>query len=207
MIMDLSLVQLLLCGCVGVSLSAACGFRVFVPLLVLSVAVKFFGFPVTGGFAWIGTWTALVVLSTATICEVLAYYIPWIDNALDVVNAPLAFVAGTIVMFGLLPESQPCLKWCLAAVIGGGAAETVHATTAVARAASSATTGGVGNNIVSSGENVYATGVSIMAIVAPVITSLILVIAIAIGVVVLRKLIRKIRRKRNSSFLTIPAKG
>ena len=191
---DVTLIQLFLCICVGVSLSAACGFRVFIPLLVVSIGVHFFGIHVNEGLQWVGSWTALVVLSTATICEVFTYYIPWLDNSLDLINTPLAFLAGTILMSGILPELQPCLKWCMAGVIGGGAAGVVKATTTVLRSVSSVTTGGLGNNIVSTVENACSTTVSIFAFVIPVIAFIVVLPFLVLMVIVARKLVLKARR-------------
>lgn len=191
---DVTLIQLFLCVCVGVSLSAACGFRVFIPLLIVSIGVRFFGIHVNEGLQWAGTWTALVVLSTAAICEVFTYYIPWLDNLLDLINTPLALLAGTIIMSGMLPELHPCLKWCMAGVIGGGAAGVTKATTAVLRSVCSVTTGGLGNNVVSTAENACSTTLSIFAFVIPVVAFVVVVSFLALMVIVARKLVLKARR-------------
>ena len=110
MMHEVSVVELVVGVCAGVSLSAACGFRVFLPLLVVSIASHFFGFRVNADFEWIGSWVSIVALTTATIVEVAAYYLPCVDNLLDVVNVLLAFVAGAVVMGGVLPDVHPYLK-------------------------------------------------------------------------------------------------
>ena len=61
---------------IGIGLSAACGFRVFVPLLGLSIASLAGHLTLSSGFEWIGSWPALVAFAAATIIEVCAYYIP-----------------------------------------------------------------------------------------------------------------------------------
>lgn len=193
---NISLVQLLLGICVGVSLSAACGFRIFVPMLVASVGVHFFGIHVNESLQWVGSWTALVVLSTATICEMFAYYIPWIDNALDLINTPLALLAGTVLMSGMLPELNPCLKWCIAGVLGSGAAGVTKVTSAVMRSASTATTGGLGNNLVSTAENFCSTAFSILAFIIPVITFTIVIVSFVAIFLITRKLVYKARQLR-----------
>lgn len=191
---DVTLIQLFLCVCVGVSLSAACGFRVFIPMLIVSIGVRFFGIHVNEGLQWVGSWTALVVLSTAAICEVFTYYIPWLDNLLDLINTPLALIAGTILMSGMLPELNPCLKWCMAGVVGGGAAGVTKATTTVLRSVSSVTTGGLGNNVVSTVENACSTVFSIFAFVIPIIAFVVVVSFLGLMVIVARKLVLKARR-------------
>jgi hypothetical protein len=61
---------------IGIGLSASCGFRVFVPMLVASLAAKMGIFPVQEGFQWLAGWPAIISFGTATVVEILAYYIP-----------------------------------------------------------------------------------------------------------------------------------
>ena len=49
--------------CLGIGLSAACGFRVFVPLLVMSIANLSGHLTLAHGFDWIGTYPALITFS------------------------------------------------------------------------------------------------------------------------------------------------
>ena len=190
---DVTIWQLLLGLGVGISLAAASGFRVFTPLLVVSVAVHFFGVTVNSDFNWVGSWLALIILGTATIVEMLSYYIPWVDTALDVINTPLALVAGAVVMSGMMPDIHPGLRWAIALIVGTGAAGITQVATTVVRSASSATTGGLGNNVVSSSENVCATGLSIMAFIFPIVAALLGVTVLIVIAVIARKMIRKVR--------------
>lgn len=197
---DVSLVQLLFGLCVGISLSAACGFRVFVPLLVVALAVHFGGFHVNENFAWIGSWMSILMLSTATVVEVLGYYIPWVDNLLDTLSTPLAIVAGTVVMCGMLPDLHPCLKWGIAGVLGGGSAGVVQASTAILRGGSTATTGGLGNCLVSTGENVCSVIVSVLAILLPLLACIVILIALAFSIkIVFRLLVKNNNRNQTVS--------
>ena len=189
---NVTYLQLAIAICVGVSLSAACGFRVFVPLLLISVAVHFFGVSVSDNFQWVGSWTALLILLTATVCEILAYYIPWVDNILDVVGTPLACAAGMVVMSGMLPEMESGLRWSLSAILGGGVAGVTQAATVAVRGASTATTGGVGNNVVATTENVCSTTFSILALVIPILAFIVVVAMLVVGFMFIRKfLLRK----------------
>ena len=79
----------------GVGLSAACGFRIFVPLLVLNLAAMYGYVHLAPGFEWIGGSYATVALATATLLEVIAYYIPWLDNMMDAILAGFSVIAGT----------------------------------------------------------------------------------------------------------------
>jgi hypothetical protein len=128
----------------GVGLAAACGFRVFVPLLVLSIAATLDVIPLAGDFAWIATTPALVALATATIMEIAAYYSPWLDHALDVVATPAAVLAGVITTAAVVSELSPVLRWTLAIVGGGGVAGAVQGATVLLRLKSGVIDGGDG---------------------------------------------------------------
>jgi hypothetical protein len=114
---------------VGIGLSAACGFRVFVPLLILSIAAFTGHVTLASSFAWIGTYPALVAFSVATCLEIAAYYVPWVDNLLDSIATPAAVVAGTMVTASLVTHLDPFLKWTLAVIAGGGMAGLVQGAT------------------------------------------------------------------------------
>jgi len=154
---------------IGVGLSAACGFRVFVPLLGMSIANMAGHLTLSSGFEWIGSWAALIAFGTATILEICAYYIPWIDNIMDAGATPLAIAAGTIVTASQVGDLSPLLQWSLAVVAGGGVCAVVQGGTVAVRAASSGTTGGFGNFIVSTFEDVAAVVVTVLAIVLPIV--------------------------------------
>ncbi len=172
--------EIFLSICVGIGLSAACGFRVFVPLLCLSIAAKLGVLPLTPAFAWAGSTTAVVAFSIATAAEIAAYYIPWVDNTLDSIAAPLATVAGVLVMASVLTDIEPFWRWTLAVIAGGGIAATTQITTTKARLASSLTTGGLANPVLATVENVSSTVLSVLAVVWPIV-ALVLALAILAG--------------------------
>jgi len=165
--MDTTL-EVVLSVLVGVGLSAACGFRVFVPLLVISIASKTAHLTLAPGFEWMGSWPALVAFSLATALEITAYYVPWLDNFLDSIATPTAIVAGVIVAAACIGDMSPFLKWTLAVVAGGGAAGAVQTVTVAARTASTTLTGGMGNSVVATAENVGSVVMSILAILVPI---------------------------------------
>lgn len=163
--------------CLGIGLAASTGFRVFLPLFVLSIAARF-GLDLSEQWAWVGSWTAIITLGIATIVEIMAYYIPWVDNLLDSIAVPLAGIAGTLMVgLALTGIDSEVVQWGLAIIAGGGTAATIKGTVAGTRAASTATTGGAGNFLVSTTETATASVLSIVSIALPVI-GLILVIVI-----------------------------
>lgn len=159
-------------GLMGLGLSAACGFRVFVPLLIASIAVKAGMAQFAPGFAWMGSNTAITTFAIATVLEISAYYVPWLDHALDVIATPCAIIAGTILSASLITGLDPTLKWTLAVVAGGGAAGVVQAMTVTTRVVSTSITGGLGNWVVATCEVILATVMSILAIVLPILAIL-----------------------------------
>ena len=158
----------LLSICIGIGLSAACGFRVFVPPLVMSIASLFGHLTLSPSFEWMGSYTALVVFAVATAIEIAAYYIPWVDNLLDTIATPMAIAAGTFVTASVIPEGDPMLQWTVALIAGGGAAGTIQAFTGFGRLASTMMTGGLGNPLISTIESGGSIILSGLAIAVPV---------------------------------------
>ena len=115
----------------GVGLAAATGFRVFLPMLVVSVAAYTGHLPLSENFAWLGTPGALLMLGVAALVEILAYYIPGVDNLLDVLATPAAVVAGTLVSAAVITDLPPMLKWTTAIIAGGGVAGLTQGVTAL----------------------------------------------------------------------------
>ena len=160
--------ELLLSLALGVGLSASTGFRVFVPALLANVACMNGWITPSEGFAWLGTWTAFFALLSATVVEIGAYYIPFVDNLLDTIATPLSVVAGTLLTTSFVEIDSPILQWSLGLILGGGTAGLVQAGTSLLRLGSTATTGGLGNPVVSTAENVASFGLSGLAIFLPV---------------------------------------
>lgn len=165
----------------GLGLAASVGFRVFLPLLFLSVAAHYNIVPVGENFAWVASTPAMIVLGFATVLEILAFYIPWVDNILDTVAVPTAAIAGTMVMASTAMDVDPMWKWAMAIIAGGGTASLIKGSNATTRLASTTTTGGLANPVISTTETAASAGLSLLSIylwpVAAIIT-LLLIIAI-----------------------------
>lgn len=162
----------------GIGVAAACGFRVFVPLLALGLAGRAGVLPLNDTFAMLGTMPALIALGTAALLEVGAYYVPWLDNALDVAAAPAAVVAGVLASAAAITDLPPVLMWGIALIGGGGAAGLLHGATSLLRLKSTAVTGGAGNPVVSTGELVGALVTSALALLVPVVCAVLLVVVL-----------------------------
>lgn len=136
----------------GIGLSAAAGFRVFLPFLCLSVSSYFHIWNVPAGMQWTGTLPALLLFGTATVFELAAYYIPWIDNLMDTISTPAAAIAGSILTASALTDVSPMLQWSAGIIAGGSTAAVFSSSTALTRAASSLTTGGIANPLLATTE-------------------------------------------------------
>jgi hypothetical protein len=177
---------------VGIGLAASCGFRVFVPLLVASIATQAGYLAVAQGFEWLGTWPATISFAVAAVVEIAAFYVPWLDNLLDTIASPAAVIAGAVLFAAVAVELDPLLKWTLAIIAGGGSAAIVQGGTVLTRVASTTTTAGLANFVINTVETIAGVAFSLMSLVVPILAIVLLVLLIAAmyytGRTVLRKL-------------------
>lgn len=171
----------------GIGLAAATGLRIFLPMLIASLAAHAGYLPLDGGFAWLASTPATIMLAVAAAVEIAAYYVPGLDNLLDTLATPAAFVAGTVVSAAAMTELPPMLQWTTAIIAGGGIAGITQGATAALRAKSAVLTGGVGNPAVSTAELGGALILSLLAIAAPIV-------ALALVVVLVTYALRTVRR-------------
>src|SRR5499427_10524398 len=153
----------------GIALAAATGFRVFLPMLVVSGAAYTGHLQLDNSFAWLGTASALTMLGVAALAEVAAYYVPVIDNLLDTLATPAAFVAGTVLSAAVMTDLPPMVKWTAAVIAGGGVAGITQGVTALLRSKSTVLTGGLGNSVIATAELVGSLLVSLLTLAAPLV--------------------------------------
>ena len=167
---------------IGLGLSAACGFRVFVPPLIVSLAAYTGHLQVSEGFQWLASYPAVVAFSAAVGCEILGYYVPWVDNALDTIAAPAAVVAGSVLSASMVHEASPLVKWTFAVIAGGGSAGLFHTATAILRGGSTMATGGLGNPLLSTVELGGAATLSVLALLVPAATLFVMIGILAVAI-------------------------
>ena len=185
--------DLILSIALGVGLAAAVGFRVFLPMLVMSIAAYSGHLHLSSGFAWLGTISALMTLTVAALLEIVAYYVPGVDNLLDVLATPAALIAGTVVVAAVTTDLPPLVKWTTAAIAGGGAAGLTQGITSLLRLKSTTLTAGFGNHTVASGELGGALGVSLLALTAPLIAVAVVAVFCVFAILLLRWLFSRSR--------------
>ena len=184
---------------IGIGLSAASGFRVFLPMFAVSLSSYMGWIPMNEHFLWLAGLPTLITTGIATIVEILAYYIPYVDHLLDTLSVPLATVAGSVMFASQFTDLGTFPTWALALIAGGGTAAAISSGFAGTRAASTATTGGLGNSVVATTETAGAGIMSVLALAAPIIAA---IIAIALVIVVFifgRKIWNKLRRSFSSN--------
>tara|TARA_R110000868_G_scaffold109560_1_gene297757 strand:+ start:15927 stop:16493 length:567 start_codon:yes stop_codon:yes gene_type:complete len=172
----------------GIGLAASVGFRVFLPLFALSLASYFNIWELNNSWQWIGSLAAVITLGVATIIEIFAYFIPWVDNVLDSFAVPLAAIAGTAVMVSTVANLDPVVTWSLAIIAGGGTATAIKGASATSRLASTASTGGLANPIVSTVETGTAIVVTTASIFAPILAAVLVVIILSFIFWIYRKI-------------------
>jgi hypothetical protein len=177
----------------GVALAAATGFRVFLPMLIVSAAAYTGHLSLDNSFAWLGTPSALTMLSVAALAEILAYYIPVVDNLLDSLATPAAFIAGTVVSAAVMADVPPMVKWTAAVIAGGGIAGLTQGLTAALRAHSTVLTGGLGNPIIATAELGGALLMSFLALMAPAAAIALVVLFLWLAIRLLRQVFRGLK--------------
>jgi len=198
--------SLLLSICLGLGLAAACGFRVFVPFLVMGLAARADAMDLASGFTWIATDLAVATFAVASMLEIVAYFIPWVDNALDAAATPTAIVAGILASSAVVGDMHPVLQWGIGILGGAGAAGVVQTTTLIGRGVSTVSTGGLANPAYATTEAGFASGLATLSVGLPLATAIIIV---ALLVVVTRLIIRRRQRlqatKPASAASKVPA--
>lgn len=144
--------------------------------------------PLADSFQWLASLPAVATLGVAAAVEIAAYYIPGVDNLLDTLATPAALIAGTIAAAAVMTDLPPIVKWTTAVIAGGGAAGLTQGVTSLLRVKSTATTGGLGNPLVATGELGGATALSLVAIFAPIIALALVVLTVWLAVKGLRRL-------------------
>ncbi|WFB62320.1 DUF4126 domain-containing protein [Sphingobacterium sp. WM] len=180
---------------VGIGLAAATGFRVFLPIFFLSLGSYLGWIPLDQSYAWIGGLPAVIATGLATIIEILAYYIPFVDNILDSITVPLATIAGSLLFASQFTEVSNWIQWSLAIIAGGGTAATISSIFAGTRAASSGTTAGIANPAISTIETIGSTIMSILAIFLPILAGICVLVILYLAFKFGKKLLDKVRKK------------
>ena len=178
----------------GLGLSVACGFRVFIPPLIASIAAQTGYLELAESFQWLGEWPTLIALSIATVGDVIAHEFPVVDDVLNVVEAPLVPIAATILSVSLLTDMDPLLKWGLAAIAGGGSAGALYVARSFLKSLLNASTAGVSTPVVSLVEDAVAIVTPILVILEPLFVLFLFLVVVGVTALALKKWMGKRRQ-------------
>lgn len=183
--------QVILQVFLGVALAAVCGYRIFVPLLVMGIAGVAGYIQFAEGFQWISSYPALIVFGVATILEIVGYFIPHVDNFLNAVSLPLGAIAGVIVAASVISDMDPMFKWTLAIIAGGGAATLTGLVSNSVHHVSTAVSAGFANPIVSTAESIGTVATSVLSIAIPALSIVFILTLVIVSIIFFRALRRK----------------
>lgn len=186
--MDIDSVRFIMGASTGIGLAAASGFRVFLPPFLLSVWFKLGLMDVDlegSDFEFLSSDMSLIVMGSASLMEILAYKVPFLDNALDAVATPLAGLAGVTVVAITLQGTDPAIQWAFAIIAGGSTSIGIQSATVAGRGLSSVASLGVANPIFSTIEDIFSLLIVLIALLAPFLA--LIGILFALGILVSRR--------------------
>jgi hypothetical protein len=182
----------------GISLSAAMGFKIFVPLLIISILSKFSIIGLGENFAIFSSWTAIIILSTATIMEIATLFIPGLGDMFETLAIPLAVTAGTILTATLMGgHIDPLFKWTLGLIAGGLPAGTIKLGISSLRVGSIVTTGGIATPALAAGELVASLLLTALAIIAAPLAVILVIFIIYIMIRIILKFKNYLKKRKN----------
>ncbi|OPX97235.1 MAG: hypothetical protein A4E60_03315 [Syntrophorhabdus sp. PtaB.Bin047] len=187
-------VETVLAVLTGIGLSAACGFRIFLPLLALNLASMYGLVGLAPGFEWIAGYQVTIAFGLATVLEIVAYYVPWLDNIMDSIASPVSVIAGTIATASLITDIPPSLKWTISIIAGGGIAGLLQGATVALRAKSTVFTAGLGNFLVASFELLASAIVAFLSLILPIVAFILALLLVTYCLILARKVY--MRKKR-----------
>lgn len=179
----------------GIGLSAACGFRIFIPFLILGITSSMGLLDLDPNFEWISSTLFIIIFAAFSLAEIIGYFNPWIDNMLDTVATPLSIIAGIILSLSVITGFDPIIQWAIAIIIGGGITANFQFLSVKARSVSSVFSSGFGNPVISGLELLISIMLSILSILFPLIAFLFVIVLIVSLFVILRNAKARLNEK------------
>ena len=171
----------------GICLAACAGLRAFLPLFVVGVAGRMDWIPLSQNFGWLSSAPALVILGVAVATELIGDKIPIVDHFLDLLQTFVRPAAGAVLAASVLTDLKPLQAALLGLLVGGSTAGLVHLTKAKLRILSTAATFGLGNPVLSVGEDVATIFGSVAALVIPFVMIALIVLGMILIILAMRR--------------------
>ena len=154
----------------AIALAASAGLRAWLPLLLASSLARLGVLDLGPSFQFLASNKALVLFGVATAIELVGDKIPAVDHALDLIGTPLRPAAGALLAASILGTvSDPLTSIVLGTAVGAPSALVPHAAKSALRAASTATTGGLANPLLSFIEDGISIALFVLAVLVPVL--------------------------------------
>lgn len=152
----------------SVGLGAGAGINAYATLLVFGFLARWqpalFHDDVANFFA---RTPVLIAVGVLFAIEFVADKVPLIDHVWDIIHTFIRPVAGAVVAWGATSNEIPRGAVIVATVLAGGVALGAHVTKATIRGASTLTTAGLGNPVLSLIEDVFALITAAIAVLLP----------------------------------------
>lgn len=156
-------------------LSASAGLNAYLPLLVVALTAKYTHL-ITLNKPWdvMTSWWVIGALVVLLFIEMTVDKIPAVDTVNDIIQTVGRPVAGAVLFAassGVVGDLHPAVAFVAGLLLAG----TVHTAKTVARPAVTATTGGMGNWLVSLLEDILALITAVLAILLPILIGLMVI--------------------------------
>lgn len=178
----------------GMGLAMPAGLNAYIPLLAIALADRYTGLiQLAAPYDAVASPWAIAVIGVLLGIEIIADKIPIVDHINDLIQSFIRPAAGAVLVMAstdAVSSINPVLAMILGLVVAGG----VHTAKSTFRPVVTATTGGVGNPVVSATEDGAAICLSVIALVAPVLIAIVILLAASFALMVLRR-----RRRQRTS--------
>ncbi len=151
------------------------GINLYATVSVLGLLQKFGATKLPGGLDVLDNWWIIGIAGFLYFIEFFADKIPYVDSVWDVVHTFIRVPAGAIVAYAATNQMDESVG-VIATLLGGGLAFSSHGTKAALRAGANLSPEPVSNWVLSIVEDIIAFVGAILAVFAPVLIAIVLVI-------------------------------
>ncbi len=176
------------------ALSTSVGLRPFLTLALAALAIHFGYLHPVMRFDFLGSDGAAIVLGILALIEFFADKVPYVDHMVHVLHFAAKPIAAAVLVGSIIPDgSTPDLATTGLMALGAANALGVHGGVAALRGASTATTGGLGNPVLSLIEDVIAVVGVVIAFVAPFLGAALAVVLTIVALFCIRGFVLALR--------------
>lgn len=163
----------------SLGLSGAAGLNAYIPLLLVGLLSRFGVMDLAQPFDLLGSTWVLVGIGVIGLLDFVGDKIPGVDHLLHLAGSVVNTAAGAVLFAAQtgVADVPPALSMALGLIVAGG----VHATRTAVRPVATATTGGLGNPVVSTVEDGTSLLLSVLAVFAPVLAVILLAAVVVVG--------------------------